>query len=101
MTNPNGRIVPLELHLDSFSDVFSPNWCDSHCILYPVILLIVFSCGVGAMRVAAESRRSFREALEVSGLRCTFGDAALDSVIRHVRQTISSLFGFSGDSMSC
>ena len=89
MTNPNGRIVPLELNLESFSDVFSPNWCDSHCILYPVILLIVFSCGVGAMRVAAESRRSFREALEVSGLRCTFGDAALDSVIRHVRQTIN------------
>ena len=41
------------------------------------------------MRVAAESRRSFREALEVSGLRCTFGDAALDSVIRHVRRTIT------------
>ena len=52
-------------------------------------LLIVFFCGFVAMRVAAESRRSFREALEVSGLKCTFGDAALDSVIRHVRQTIS------------
>ena len=78
----------MELNLESFWDVFSPNWCDSHCILYPVILLIVFSC-VGGMRVAAESCRSFREALEVSGLRCTFGDAALDSVIRHVGQTIN------------
>ena len=62
------------------------NWGDSHCS----DLLIVFSCGFVAMRVAAESRRSFRETLEVSGLRCTFGDAALDSVIRHVRQTINS-----------
>lgn len=41
------------------------------------------------MRVAAESCRSFREAVKVSGLKCTFGDATLDSVIRHVRQTVN------------
>ena len=103
------------MKLGSFSDVFFPNWCDSHCILYPVILLIVFCCGVGAMRVAAESRRSFREAVEVAGLNCTFGDATLDSVMRHVRQTVnqkkpsgwmksragSSFSRFGGSSLSC
>ena len=41
------------------------------------VFISVHFCGSGAMRVAAESRRSFREALEVSGLRCTFDDAAL------------------------